>query len=349
MAYDTKRGAFNDYEEAAAPRVEGEGLDPPVALTLSAKSSLTEYLRDRSLLRRLIRGGQVDVVHTHLSHDHGLLALCGRAGKVIRVRTIHADRSLVRRFGQAWLTRRAEGWILRAEAHREQLVGRFGVPRERTCVIPGALDATPFLEERAGARERLRREWGVPDSAPLIGHVALIADRGQKELVEAIRLIGDSAPHVVFIGRGEGEMVLDSHIRDAGVASRVRRAGYLQGDALLDGYAALDAAFVAQPGNDASARAALEAMAAGLPVIGVRTGALAELIDDEVGYPIETRTPDRIAGGIRSWMRDVELGAKRGAAGRERMAQTRSFPHEAELTLEFYEALRAETGPLCRS
>jgi glycosyltransferase involved in cell wall biosynthesis len=308
-------------------------------LTLSAKSSPIEYLRDRRLLREFVRGARVDVIHAHLSHDHGLMALAGRSSAVVRVRTFHADRSLVRRFGQAWLTRRAEGWILRAEAHRQLLLARFGVPPERTCVIPGALDATPLLEERAEARQRLRKAWGVPADAPLIGHVALIADRGQEELVEAIRLIGDPAPYVIFIGRGEGEAALDAHIRDAGVASRVRRAGYLQGEALLDGYAALDAAFLAQPGNDASARAALEAMAACLPVVGVRTGALAELIDDAVGYPIETRTPDQIAGGIRAWLRDSDHGAARGAAGRERVTQTRSFAREAERTLAFYESL----------
>ena len=71
LAHDSKRGAINDYEEAADPWLEGLSLTPPLPLTLSAKSTVGEYLHDRRHLQRLLR--QVDVVHTHLSHDHGLL------------------------------------------------------------------------------------------------------------------------------------------------------------------------------------------------------------------------------------------------------------------------------------
>ncbi|MEE8410024.1 MAG: glycosyltransferase family 4 protein [Myxococcota bacterium] len=346
LAYDVKRGAFNAYEEAATPWLVDKGLEPPVALTLSAKSTPIEYARDLGRLRGFMTRREVDVVHAHLSHDHGLLALAGNGhGAVTRVRTFHAARSLVRRFGQRWLTRRADGWILRAEEHRERLIASFGTPRELTCVVPGSIDADRFTPPAAGAREKARRRLGVPLDAHVLGHVALITDRGQFELVEAVKQMGDDAPHVLFIGRGENEDALRRTITEAGVGERTHMPGYQRGDMLLDTYAALDAAFVAQPGNDASARAALEAMACGLPVLAIRAGPLAELVDEDVGYPFAERAPESIGNALRTWMSSDDVGRSRGKAGRARVRAERTVAREAERTIAFYEdVMRTKTA-----
>ena len=72
---------------------------------------------------------------------------------------------------------------------------------------------------------------------------------------------------MLFVGRGENEEALQLLTKGIGLEGKTHFAGYLAGDELRDAYAAADAAFLAQAGNDASARAALEAMASGLPVV----------------------------------------------------------------------------------
>ena len=63
-------------------------------MTLSTKSSPVAVLRDVRTLKRLLKQN-VDVVHMHLSHDHTLAYFAVQAGfRGIRVRTIHAQRSL---------------------------------------------------------------------------------------------------------------------------------------------------------------------------------------------------------------------------------------------------------------
>jgi glycosyltransferase involved in cell wall biosynthesis len=338
LAVDAKRGAFNEFEEAAVPRVKPLGLEPPAGLTLSTKSTPLEVLRDLSTLRRSLTGGGVDVVHAHMSHDHCLAALVlPRRGAAVLVRTVHAERSLAPRLGQGWLNRRAHGWITRCDEHRARLVRGFRVPSEQVAVIPGSIDADTFVPASPAQRAAARSRFALPAGAPVIAHVALIADRGQAQLVRAVARLGDAAPYVLFVGRGEGENGLRQLVSSLGLQHRVRFAGYLQGPHLLDGYAAADAAFVAQPGNDASTRAALEGLAAGLPVVAVQRGAIAELVDSGVGYRVPAAEPAAIATAIAEWLADREQGRRRGLAGRRRMLAERSFSQEARKTLAWYE------------
>ncbi|HET6346961.1 MAG TPA: glycosyltransferase, partial [Myxococcota bacterium] len=242
LAYDTKRGNFNDFEEAAAPRLRGAQLAPPLPLSLSAKSSPRELWRDWRTLRGFLGANGADVVHTHLSHDHALVALAGASG-VRRVRTFHASRSLAPRRGQTWLNRCGDGWIVRCGRHRDTLLHAFDAREDRVAVIPGSIDAAAWrlAGDVVEVRGRLRAAWGVPDDVPLLGHVALIAGRGQEELVYAVHRLGALAPHVVFVGRGERETGLRALVRRLGVDAKVAFAGYLQGPALVEAYAAVDA------------------------------------------------------------------------------------------------------------
>ncbi len=341
LAYDTKRGAFNDYEEAAAPWVEPHRLQPPVAFTLSAKSSVWEYLRDGWRLRRLLRHGDIDVLHLHLSHDHGLAALAGIPHHVVGVRTVHAARSLSRRFLQRWLLGRVRGLITRSLEHAQRLRELVGAANSSVAVIPGSIDTERFQPAVASAIKKARAAFDIPLDAPVVCHVALIAQRGQEELVRAAASLGQRAPYLLFVGKGEAEAALRRVVDASGIGGRVRFVGYLQGQALVEGYAAADAAFLAQPGNDASMRAALEAQACGLPVVGVWP-ALQDVVDATVGYPVTARTPEAIASGLSEWLDSLDEGRRRGVAARARVLAERSIAREAQVTLAFYDELRAQ-------
>ncbi|MCK5687683.1 glycosyltransferase family 4 protein, partial [Myxococcota bacterium] len=254
------------------------------------------------------------------------------------VRTIHAERSLNPRLGQRWLNKRANGWIVRSETHQSLLLNRFKPDPSAIRVISGSLDAESFQNIDIEMRKNARKRFQLPEDARVLAHVALIAGRGQEELVEAIAAMGDAAPHLLFVGRGENEDSLRALVHERGVENKVRFSGYLQGDDLLNAYAAADTAFVAQPGNDASARAKLEAMAAALPVLAVRTGSLVETVSHTRGYFIEEKTPKSIQSTIEKWLGDPEARQK-GQIGREWVLSERSFVKEAEQVLSFYEYL----------
>lgn len=341
LAMDRKRGAFNDYEEAAWPRFEGLGLAPPTPLTLSAKSSVKELWRDYRHLRQLLCTDPPDVLHMHLSHDHTLASLAmPKPSPVVRVRTFHAERSLQPRLGQSWVNRHADGWIVRGEGHRSLLQQTFGMDRHRLQVVEAGVDTEHFRPACPQERLEARARFDLPEDGRVIGHAALISGRGQEELLQACEQLGDTAPWILFVGRGEREPELRAQVQASPVGHRVRFAGYLQGEALLDGYAAMDVAFLGRVGNDASGRPALEAMACGLPVVAIDKGAVVDLVTRNHGYPVPVCSPTAVAAALANLGQRDQVRRK-GAAARAWVEANRTFAQEARTTLAFYERLRA--------
>lgn len=340
VAFDRVRALDNPYEEPAAPRVMPTGLASPMPLALSTKSSPRQLLTDLRGLRRVLGEERWDVVHCHLSHDHSLAAWARpRRASVALVRTYHAARSLERRWGQRRLARSAEGSIVRSEAHRQRFEISF--PQERSPrVIPAGIDGQVFTPASERLRARARRRFGLPADARVVGQVALMADRGQRELLQAVASLAEPTVWVLLVGRGEQEQALKDEAVALGLGPRVVFTGYVSGSSLLEVYAAMDAAFVAQAGNDASARAVLEAMACGVPTLAVQAGALAESVAAARGYPVPARTPEAIAAALQGWLRDPDSEA-RGAAGRRWVMSARTFDQEAERTEALYRAALA--------
>lgn len=334
LAHDSVRGAFNSYEESGDSHVEAAQLAPPCTLALCAKSSPLEMTRDVRKLRTLLNDG-VDVLHVHLSHDH-TLAVCatwpGFSGKLIR--TLHAERSLLKRFGQKQLLRQANGWIVRHDDHRRRLIKLTGAFSSRVATIRGAINTDYFKPATPEAKAAARSHFGIPEDAQVIGHTALMAGRGQEELIQAAQKLNDASLHLMFVGRGEAEKEVHQLAKDSGISDRIHFTGYLQGPKLLEGYHAMDGAFSAQPGNDASARAVLEAMSCALPVIGVEVGAIAEAVVHLAGFPIASRDPEHIAEGLAAFLKRPRGVGERA---REKMVHEHSVKREADWTLAHYE------------
>lgn len=353
LACDLQRGNFDGFEEAAGPHLRRAHLSPPLSrpLVLSTHASLAQHWGDYRALKALLQPRQVDIVHTHLSHDHALAALCKHA-KLPLVRTVHAARALSRRFGQRFLMRQTDHFIVRSQAHKSRLIELVGAPQERVTTIAGSVDAAlwqyPDAQAKQQARQRFRQRFAIGDAALLLGHVALIAGRGQQELLAALPQSSAhpaAGVHVVFIGDGEQAAALKDEVKRRQLQDRVCFTGYLPAAELKDAYAAMDAAYVMQAGNDAAVRAALEAMAAGLPVLAPQTDALAELVDEHTGFVLQARSTAAVAAGIEAWVQDPDKGRVRGAAGAMRVTQQRHITTETKTTLGVYGRCLARPGP----
>ncbi|MBT6434120.1 MAG: glycosyltransferase family 4 protein [Deltaproteobacteria bacterium] len=334
LAHDTKRGSFNSFEESGDPQVAAAAIAPPGKLTLSTKSSPIEVLRDVRTLKKLLKQ-EVDVLHVHMSHDHTLASFASGAGfPGVRIRTIHAQRSLKNRLGQKNLNRRADGWIVRSEAHRQGLENQLGDLGERVAMIPGPIDTGYFVPANLAKRKEARKAFAIPGNAQVVGHTALMMHRGQEELIDAAQSLNNPTLHLLFVGSGQEHENVKAKAAASSMAERIHFSGYLEGDDLLNGYAAMDAAFSAQAGNDASVRAVLEAMSCGLPVVGVQDGAIADVVDAAVGFPVASRLPQDIATGLEAFLGRQE---GTGARARQKMLEERTMEMEAEKTISHYE------------
>jgi glycosyltransferase involved in cell wall biosynthesis len=290
------------------------GLEPLPGLSLEVRGNPVHALGDLRRVRQAVRAEGVDVVHVHHSHDHWLGWLArGPAGLV---RTFHNARA-VRLTGLApWLYRRTDA-LIAVSREIEERGRRAGIPPERLVRVDGVVDLGRF-EDGDGAA--IRKEFDL-GSAPVVGCVARLAPRrGHELLIRGFQRLLPEYPHarLLLVGKGEARARLETLVSDLGLAREVLFAGYRDADlpAVLQ---ALDAFALMGAGSDESCRAALEAMAAGRPVVGRRVGALPETVVHGVtGLLVDDDRPESVAAALRALVAQPEQAAAMGRAGRER-------------------------------
>jgi len=155
--------------------------------------------------------------------------------------------------------------------------------------LPLGVDTELFHPLRAD-REGLRRRLGVAPNERLL----VFAGRPAREkkldvLVGAVERLG--APYkLLFVGAGGG----------APVSDRAICLDYVRDPAELAGVLASCDAFVHANDNEPFGLIVLEAMACGLPVVGVAAGGVAESVDEEVGQLAVASEPAAFAEAIEA-------------------------------------------------
>jgi glycosyltransferase involved in cell wall biosynthesis len=120
------------------------------------------------------------------------------------------------------------------------------------------------------------------------------------------------------VGKGEERPRLEQLVADLGLSDRVIFTGYRDRD-LPAVLAAADCFALMGAGSDESCRAALEAMAAGRPVVARRVGALPEtVVDGETGILLERDEPEALGHALADLLANPARARAMGQAGRRR-------------------------------
>lgn len=290
------------------------GLEPLPGLSLEVRGNPLHALGDLRRVRQAVRAEGVDVVHVHHSHDHWLGWL-GR-GPAGLVRTFHNARAVRLHGVSPWLYRRTDA-LIAVSREIEERGHRAGIPPARLARVDGVVDLQRF-EDGDGAA--IRKEFDL-GSAPVLGCVARLAPRrGHELLIRGFQQLLPDYPQarLLLVGKGEARTRLETLVGDLGLAREVLFAGYRDADlpAVLQ---AFDAFALMGAGSDESCRAALEAMAAGRPVVGRRVGALPETVVHGVtGLLVDDDRPESVAAALRALVAQPERALAMGRAGRER-------------------------------
>lgn len=279
VGHDTLRPQGNEHEEGMGPAVAWTGLPVLTDLALSTQSGPLTWLKDRARLRAHMQ--HADVVHVHFSHDHALAALARPHGKrPVLVRTVHSERSLRARVGQAALLRRADALVLHARAQVEHSANVLGLDRARLHVIRGPVDVQRFSPEARDQRGRAFREaHGIPLHAPLAVMVAIFqAGRGHDHVLRLWPQVRARVPNAALALVGLGEL-RDAAMKKAAAdnVGGLHFVGYLT-DTLPDAYAAARVGILRAIGNDGYGRALLEGMACGTPGLVAPLAPLSEVV-----------------------------------------------------------------------
>ena len=185
----------------------------------------------------------------------------------------------------------------------------------RVVVIPNALDTSAM----AGATARdWRAEAGWPVDAVVLGFAGRLAhNKGADVLLDAVAQLCRQgvAVRLVLVGDGEERGSLQAQSRQLGLAAITHFAGRLPRDAMYGAIKGFDVAVVPSR-EEGFGLSALEAMAAGVPVVASRVDALQEVVvDGATGLLCRADDPASLAEALARLMGDGALRQRMGAAG----------------------------------
>ncbi len=240
---------------------------------------------------RLMREFRPDVVNCHRGEAFILWALLKKRHGYALVRT-RGDQRLPRdNTPNRWLHRRAADAVVATNSRMARhFVDALGVPPVRVHTIVGGVDKGRFRPDSA-ARRMVRERCGFTDADFVLGVVGRMDEvKGMREAIQALAL---ARPRLEAAGRRPRLLLIafPSQYGEADAARWAETAGLGDlGETVLvsgkverpqDWINALDLGILASLGSEAIARAALEIMACGVPLVSTKVGVMPDLLPEE--------------------------------------------------------------------
>lgn len=240
-------------------------------------------LRPARELTRLVRTAGYDLIHTHTPRAALIGQLVARLTGVPHVHHVHGQTLVeVGRRGISWISARVERLSLRRAARliavsdsSASYLCEQGFNESRIAIVPNGV---PVPE--------VRRSNDLPNNVWTIGTVALFRPRkGTEVLLEAIAMLRDQGLPVRMRAIGGFETAeYETHVRQyaerLGIAGSVDWIGFRQ-DVATE-MSQLDVMVLPSLLAEGMPMVILEAMAAGVPVVGSNVAGIADVIQHDI-------------------------------------------------------------------
>lgn len=335
--------------------------EDPTHLTFEKDLVAWTLAMGHSMIRaglELLGSWKPDVVHAHdWLVTHPAIALAEHAG-VPLVATMHATEAgrhsgwLSQPLNQQihsvewWLANRADALITCSAAMRAEVAHLFEVDRDELSVLHNGIEPRGWRVPAELVRAARARH--SPAGAPLIVYFGRLEwEKGVHDLLAALPRIRRTHPgaRLVMAGRGRQASALVALARKLRVVRSVDFVGHLSDRDLVACLAAADV--VVLPSRyEPFGIVALEAAAAGAPLVSSTTGGLAEVvIDGETGLSFEPGDVDGLAACVRAVLADPAAADRRARRAKARLAEDFDWNRIAAATAEVYRAARVGEHP----
>ncbi len=298
-------------------------------------------LLSRQLIERALKCHKIDVLHFHTQNAAWLAQKCShRIPSVITTDQSNAQIALEYPPWTRWshapsiaLERRAvhsaDALVVFSQWAADSFINEYGVPAERVHVIPVGVELTGFarFDERQG---------DSPDKKRLLFVGGDFHRKGGPLLVDVFRRNFAHRDVELHLMTNEPSVTTHGNLfvhRDVQPFSAAWYQLYSQADI-----------FVLPTLREAFGIAYVEAMAAGLPVIGSRVGAGPEIIGKDVGFLVEPNDRHDLAQRIEQLLADSELRRSLGNNGRIRAARLFDAKQHIARLGDLFEDVAAKHG-----
>jgi glycosyltransferase involved in cell wall biosynthesis len=339
-------GRENPSEGSMLAYALSHGVQPIIIPEIVGEFSLgPRELRALVRLYRLMRGERPHIMHTHTAKAGFVGRLAAWLARVpVVVHTFHGHilhgyysprkTRLLRRMER--ILARVTDRIIAVSAQVKQDLVAYGVaPAEKILVVPLGLELEPFLD---GSRSRgtFCHELNLKEGERLVGIVGrLFPIKNHRLFLDAAALMArqELAARFVIIGDGALRQEMEQYAHALDIAERVIFTGWRHDLPRI--YADLDVLAVTS-NNEGTPVSAIEAMAAGCPVVATRVGGLPDLINDgETGYLVPPGDAQAVSAAMLRLLREPEMARRMGQTARtmvqERFAAQRLVNDMARL------------------
>jgi 1,2-diacylglycerol 3-alpha-glucosyltransferase len=354
--------AAGHHASIVAPRYPGDSSPEPDVIRVPGLRVPTHHAYVLPLpwgrrLRRTIRALDLDVFHAQhpLLLGQAALRAARRSGRPL-VFTYHTHYEQYAhyvpgpvRLVAALAVRQAVAFANRADvvvAPSPSLARRLralGVHTPLAVVPTGVPTPPPLALDR---RQQLRQVLGAAAGDPLCLSVGRLArEKNLPLLLAAFAEIRRQLPgaRLALVGEGDERSRLEGECRRLGLAQAVRFAGAVPHEEVHEVYQAADL-FLFPSTSETQGLAALEALAAGLPVVAVSSDAAADLLAEGAAGLLTENAPEALAcSAVALWNHPQTREAVR-QAGR-RVAAGLSPEASAAALLDLYAELVRERQP----
>ena len=237
---------------------------------------------------------------------------------------------------EVWLGSESKRVICCSHFMTEQVNKVLGVPYEKIRVIPNGIDPSIFTNLKGVGEVRSRFAERGEKLVLFVGR--LVVEKGVHVLLDAIpKVLQKVEAKFVIAGDGYLRSEVVKRVAERGLGGKVHVTGYLDTDTIRRLFLAADVCVIPSL-YEPFGIVALEAMAAGCPVVASDTGGLSEIVEHEkTGVKVYPNNPDSLAWGILRVLESKDLAERLKKNMREKVEREYRWSTIAQATKAVYQ------------
>ncbi len=267
-----------------------------------------------AMFARIMWRENIDIVNAHGSRDSWNAFLVARLLGVRTIRARHVANPIRSHgLGKMVYGSLSDVVLTTSESIRQGLIER-GVEAGKIVSVPTGVDVARFM---GGQRGRVRRELGIPESAPVVGMISVLrGDKGPDVFLKACAELAALRPDLHCLLVGDGWMRKDLEAMHATLANRERIfiTGFRQD--IPDLLADMNVAVLSARIPEGVPQALLQAHSARVPVVASAVGGIEEVArNNETALTVPPGDAAALASAIGRLLDDRTLAAELAERG----------------------------------
>ena len=299
----------------------------------------------------------MDVIHVHHPFLSGRLAL--RYARPLQIPVIFTNHTRYDLYAQAYLPMMPEeisegllkaympsfcdavDLVISPSAGMEKILRQLGV-ESRIEVVPNGVELGRYLS----AQPLSRTDFGFAAEDILFIYVGRLGpEKNLDFLLRAFNGVAQAFEHVrlLILGDGPAREEIEALASELGLSACVRFEGMVPYDK-LPGYLAMCDAFVTASVTEVHPLSVIEAMASGLPVLGIQSPGVGDTIADGVTGFLTNEDAVAFAVKMTRLVTEHEMRKRMGVTAREESTNY-AIERTMRIMLRYYERLVNEAEP----